>query len=444
VALLGAPASRLPGLPGWRADFANAPIEVLARRLSAIPGYALAGDPVPHGARNLSLRLRIRGSSLSLTVIAQLADGTFDFLSMGRNVGPGSVLLHARVPARWSGARVVSVRLQTPTGEGAATLTGDSRLGSLTASLAGGRTTVVTDLSRGWEAQQGATTRRAGASGIRLLYSLRGSLRATGTRRRQAGAAEPVPAMVSPDVAAQASGGDLLLRLDSGATIGVRPIARARLFPGMTGSFAVADAGRLFRAINAETPGSALPNEVWLRLRPGADEPAVLRALGSPPFRLASAASRSGIERALEDDPLSRSVVWALLAASVLGLALGALGLVLSVAAELGDESGELRELEALGLRPRALRRQIRLRAALVAGIAVFFGLAGGVGLTRLITELVTVTANATRPVPPLTAVQPWGQTLVLLAAVTFALAGIVAVQTRRAFRGPAAGRLHG
>jgi FtsX-like permease family len=339
---------------------------------------------------------------------------------------------------------VVAVRLQTPTGEGAATLTGDSTLGPLTASLVGGRTRVITDFARGWEAQQGANVGRDRANGTTLLYSLRGSLQATGARRRQAGAGEPVPALVSPDVAAQASGRELLLRLDSGATITVRPIARAHLFPGTTGSFAVADAGRLFRAINAETPGTAPPNEVWLGLGPGADQAQLLRTLHSPPFRLASATTRSGFERALKDDPLSQSVVWALIVASVLGLALGALALALTVAVELADESGELRELEALGLRPRALRRQLRLRAALLAAIALLFGLAGGVALTRLITELIAVTANATRPVPPLIAVQPWGQTLLLLGAVAVALIIVVAAQTRRAFRGPTAGRLHG
>jgi hypothetical protein len=444
VALLGVPAARLPDLPGWRADFADAPIGTLAARLTPLGGYTFAGDPVPRGARRLSLPVTIHGSSLSLTVIAQLTDGTFDFLSMGRNIGPGSLLLHADVPTTWGGARVVVVRLQTPTGEGAATLTGDTRLGQLTASVAGSTTHVVTDFSRGWEPQQGAITGRGGAGATTLLYSLRGSTRATGARRRQAGAGEPVPAIVSRDVAAQAGGRDLPLRLDSGATITIRPIARARLFPGTTSSFAVADAGRLFRAINAETPGSAPPNEVWLRLRSGADQRRLLRTLRSPPFRLATVTSGSGIERTLKDDPLSQGVVWALLAASVLGLALGALGLALTVAAELADESGELRELEALGLRPSALRRQIRLRATLLAAIALLFGLAGGVGLTRLITELVAVTANATRPVPPLVAVQPWGQTLLLLAAVSIALAGVVALQTRRAFRGPTAGRLHG
>lgn len=447
VQLLGVPAADLSDLSGWRPDFSPTPIATLARHLGGIGGYALAGDPVPPGARALSLPVRISGTSLSLTVIAQLADGTFELLSMGRNVEPGSVRLRGRLGRRWNGARVVAVRLETPPGEGAATLTGESRLGRLTASVPGPGRRTVTDFRHGWEAQQGAVVRPDGRAGTRVLYSLRGSLRATGVRRRQAGAGQPVPAIVSPDVAAQASGGDVLLRLDSGTTITVRPVGRARLFPGTVqarGSFAVADAGRLFRAINAERPGSVLPDEVWLRLRRGADESPTLRALRSGPFRLARVTTRRGVQDALTADPLSESVVWALLVAAVLGLALGALGLALTVAAELSDESGELRELEAIGLRPRALRRQIRLRAALLAALALLFGLAGGVGLTRLITDLVAVSASATRPTPPLLAIQPWGQTALLLAAVAVLLAAAVAVQTRRAFRGPTAGRLHG
>jgi hypothetical protein len=104
VALLGVP----PLGPSWmRADFARERIGALVGRLAPIGGYALAGDPLPRGARRLSLPLTIRGSALSLTIVAQLADGTFELPTVGRNVGPGSLLLRARVPTTWRRARVL-------------------------------------------------------------------------------------------------------------------------------------------------------------------------------------------------------------------------------------------------------------------------------------------------------------------------------------------------
>ena len=128
---------------------------------------------------------------------------------------------------------------------------------------------------------------------------------------------------------------------------------------------------------------------------------------------------------------------------AALGLAVS--GLVLAIRADLRDDRGELSDLEAQGATPALLRRGVTARAALVAAIGVLGGVVGGALLALLVTRVVSVTARATAPEPPLvTTVDP----LVLAAAaVAFAAsaATLVLLTTRRAFsepRGP--GRIGG
>ena len=124
--------------------------------------------------------------------------------------------------------------------------------------------------------------------------------------------------------------------------------------------------------------------------------------------------------------------------ASVTALVLALLGLVLGVVSERRDEAADLFDLEAQGLPPASLRRQLRLRA-LVVGVS---GAAGGV-LTALVLSLLVVgfvelTANAGVPNPPLELSVDW--TVVLLAALVASVvaAALVAIVTARGFRAAA------
>jgi hypothetical protein len=274
---------------------------------------------------------------------------------------------------------------------------------------------------------------------------LGGAITATGLQPTQPAAREPVPAVVSPDLASQAqSDGELPLDLVVGPSVRLKVVGVADHFPATAdGPFAITDLARLYADLNTKSPGAAAPNEVWLKLRRGSSEDRVVRLLDQPPFRPLSIISRNGLRRERARDPISQGSVWALLVASALGLALGATGVGLLVASELHDGRGELRDLEALGLTPRELRRQVRLRAVLAATLALAFGLAGGVALTHLFTGLVALAANGTDPTPPLVAVDPWAQVAAALALIALALAAVIAAQTHSAFRGDSVGRLN-
>ena len=106
------------------------------------------------------------------------------------------------------------------------------------------------------------------------------------------------------------------------------------------------------------------------------------------------------------------------------------------------DESGELFDLETQGAGPPLLRGHLRLRSLGVAAFGLVGGLVTGVVLSALVVDLVTVTANAGSPQPPLRLAVGWPVVLLALAAYAVLAAGLVALITRSAFRARSAGRL--
>jgi CDP-diglyceride synthetase len=87
------------------------------------------------------------------------------------------------------------------------------------------------------------------------------------------------------------------------------------------------------------------------------------------------------------------------------------------------------------------LRAHLRLRSALVTTVGVLGGLATGAILAALIVALVTLTAAAGNPEPPLLLDVDW--TIVALGLVIFLVVttALVGITTRQAFRAEVAGR---
>ena len=131
-----------------------------------------------------------------------------------------------------------------------------------------------------------------------------------------------------------------------------------------------------------------------------------------------------------------------LLATAAAALALALVGLVLGLVADMRDESGELFDLEAQGAGPPLLRRHLRLRALAVAAFGLLGGVVTGAVLSALVVDLVTVTANAGTPQPPLRLAVGWPVVLLALAAYALLAVALVALVTSRAFRARSAGRL--
>jgi ABC-type lipoprotein release transport system permease subunit len=124
--------------------------------------------------------------------------------------------------------------------------------------------------------------------------------------------------------------------------------------------------------------------------------------------------------------------------ASVTALVLALLGLVLGAVSERRDEAADLFDLEAQGLPPASLRRQLRLRALIVAVSGVAGGVLTALVLSLLVVGFVQLTANAGVPNPPLELSLDWPAVVLAALAAAFLAAALVAVVTARGFRGAA------
>jgi hypothetical protein len=155
-------------------------------------------------------------------------------------------------------------------------------------------------------------------------------------------------------------------------------------------------------------------------------------------------ATRSSLEAELEHDPLARGTVLALTATAIVAFGLALVGIVLLVRGDIGDERGELFDLEAQGADPDLLKFHLRGRAALVVALGMVAGLVTGAALTGLVVAVVTVTAGGTGGVPPLELVLDWRGWAAAAALFAALVGGVVALTTRQAFAAPVPRRAGG
>jgi hypothetical protein len=455
VALLGLPARQLDRLPAVRRALGEG-TRRLARDLMPGRGLALAGARIPPGARWLRIRAAITGSAALLELPVQRPDGRFQRLTLVptggglRELRGGNQALEARLPRGVAGGRVLGVEVTIPLGFAITESVGTVRLGALDALGPGAVRTRVTDFRGGaWTPSRGSRLEPAPGGAAQLRYETSGAQGIAAVRARQPGGTAPLPAVVSPALADEA-GPDGILPVQLGSGEPVR-LAVTRVVDGLptTGRrFALVDVARLHADLNAEGPGAAVPNEAWLTLKDPGDESKVRAALAAPGsaghFREPQIASRAVRTHAIRADAFSRSALGALRIAAALALAIAVLGLVLAVRTALRDEAAELVELEALGVAPAALRRQLRLGGALLGAAGLVFGVAGAIALTETFGSLVRLSADARDPLPALLPGVAWVAAGAALAVVIVTGASALALITWRGLAGPAAGRLGG
>ena len=440
VTLLGIPAGDLTRLR-WRSDFASESPHALAGELGG-PPISLQGTRIPAGAREFRLPVTIRGDSIHLSANVRTRDGRFIVLDLGEpdNTGRPAVA-HAPIPPAGRGGLLVGLVVEFSRAEafGAAHRSAEKaptfavfRAGVLhlrrpEVSGAGGTRTLPVDY-RHWVGPSGtrAPTATAGSLALRYLLTQEQVFR---LRPAQPTDAAPVAIIASPSLA-HAIGTATLPLFVGPASVNVRVAGTARRFPTTSGDFAVFDRSRLETALNASVPGSAVADEAWVSGAPGLS--AQLARDPPTPVRITS---RRTVEQELRSDPLAHGSLLVLAAAALLALALSLVGLALTVAVELRDESGELFDLETQGMGPGALRHQVRLRAGAVLLAGLVGGLLLGAVLALAVLKALAVSANSTTPVPPLVLAPDWPLLVVgfvLFAALAF---GLVALLTRAAFR---------
>jgi hypothetical protein len=425
VTVLGVPGEALRAMPLWRGDWGTSK-----------KGLATAVEPdAPTEFRGVTLhgtalRLAVGPSLLSYRATVEQRDGTFRVVELGAADARRPSILSAPLSAPARGGRLVALTLVPPRIIERGSDAGVALRGTTTVRLLGGSLA-------GWLGENGVTVGEGASTGmLRFDYAVTPQRQAR-LRARQPTDDSPPPVAVTPDLAELAGGvgGRLPLRI-AGADVVVRVAVVVDRVPGTRGTAVLGDRAALSTAVDAAAPGAAGVSEVWLDASSGRDEDVAV-ALSRPPFSALATTSREALERDAKRDPLGHGTLLALAAAALAALALAAAGLALAIRADLRDDRGELTDLEAQGATPGLLRRVVAARAALVALVGAAAGVAAGIALAFLVTRVVSVTARADAPEPPLaTTIDPL---TVAVAAVLFAAAAVtlVALTTRRAFADP-------
>jgi hypothetical protein len=432
IAVLGLDPETLEGIGGWRGDFASHSPGRLARMIAWHGPVGLRGARLPPGATRLTLPVRVGGTEIGVVAIVR-HNGAFTPFSLGQTHGSRLQRLARTIPKPARGGTLVAFRFVPPPrllehgGDQGGAAVGTGFFGR---PLAG--STPITDYT-GWRGTAGLQ-RLTRNQGVRFGLALSPQVD-TYLRPRQPTDGRTLPAVVSPRLGAIAGRNGVFGAEVAGQGLLFRAVAVARRFPSTlstdTTDFIVADRDALVTALNASQPGSGFPTELWIDSK----RPGLAERLRRPPFDVLSVASRGSLERRLRQDPVARAAVAMLEAASITALLLALVGLGLGVVAERRDEAADLFDLEAQGLAPASLRRQLRLRALVVAAGGVVGGVLTALVLSVLVVGFVELTANAGVPDPPLVIAVDWP--VVLLSALVAAiLAGVLVVfLTGRAFR---------
>ncbi len=416
VTMLGLPPASLPLLRGWRADASSTDVSALARAIEVDGAFAVPGHQLPATVTTLRIELTHSGDPVDLWAIIETANGDAARVLLGTARFPSDTL-STPIPAAAVGGRITAILV----GEGRLIAGQDhpAKLAKATLSFSG------------LDGLIDARPIDVQANGINVDV-IRGPLATDNL---------VLPAIVSPDIAALAArspDGVVPMTLGGRALTRIRVVGVANRFPTLLDadrSFAVVAIDPFVTALDGAAPGAGHPDEAWIRVDDPARVADTIATLRQPPFRRMSILDRRDIAAQALADPFSTSILTAFAAAAIAGLVLAALGLALGTAADLGDETGELRDLEAQGLGPRALRRQVGIRTGLLAVGGVVSGLLVGIALTAIVTGRIGVTADVATPVPPLALILPWGTIAIAVAIPLLGAAALAWLAGARAFR---------
>jgi hypothetical protein len=420
LTLLGVPADRIHELDGWRDRFSPLSRGELVDRIEPAAPPALRGAPLPADASELALPYELRGGAVALTAVVLRPDGLFTRIGLG-TASRRNGTLRAAIPPDTHRGRVVALELSRAfSAEGHGDFARVDGVLTLAPLLAGG--SPITNYS-GWVGFDNVE-----ATGTRLRFLLSNEAANPRFQPVQATDSQPPAVVATPGLVASAgSGGIIPLRLPGGV-VPVRVVGTIKRFPSVSGEFALGDERSLFVALNSANPGTAVPNELWLG---GPDE--LGAKLERPPFAALSVSSRAALENRLRADPLARGSLAALTGAAIVAFLLALVGLAVLLAGDARDERRELFDLETQGAGPGTLRRHLRLRAVLVAGLGLLGGLIAAALLAVLAVDLVTLTAGASLPEPPLAISVNWALVALACAAYGVLTVALVALSTRRA-----------
>jgi hypothetical protein len=415
VDILGIDPDVLPTLPGWRADFSTTPVDELAGRLhvDAPPaGWGVGGHRLPAGAPELDLRMRYSGEPLRLDAVVWTADGDSTRIPMGTLLD-GMTRVTAPLPKSAVGGVLTTLLFY------------NDRI------VAGsGHQHGVFRSTVSFEGLDGLVDDRA----IPLEVF---TVSAVIIKAPQPTDGVVLPAVVSPDLAAEARpDGTLDLHLGSG-TIPIRIVGTADRAPTVVDPdprFVIVPLDPFLVAVASAVPGSGRPSEMWLSVPDPTRQVEVRAALAKPPFRFAQVTARADLVAEQAADPLTQAIVWAQVVAALAGLALSVAALVIGAVTDLRDEKGELADLEAQGVPPSSLRWHALARSAWLVIGGSLAGLLAGLALAVVVTGALAIDAGGQLPIPPLVVVLPPVEIAAVVGGVVAIVLGAVALLAARTY----------
>lgn len=406
----------LTDLASWRSDFSDVARDVLARRLE-LPeppgGWRMSGHRLADGEPGLSLDVAYEGDPLKLDAIVATDGGDVASVPIGV-ISDGMTGISADLPVEARGGVLTALIFRHDRMIQGAGHEHDVR-----------RATVV------FSGLDGLT----GNAPIELeVFTVSTVI----VRAPQVTDEIALPAIVSPDLAAVAEAdGSLALHVANNEVIPLRIVATALRAPTLVDPaprFVILPLDPFLVALGNAVPGSGRPSEMWI----GSTSPErlveVRARLADPPFRFAEVRARTDLVDASAGDPLSQSILSALLAAALIGLALSVGGLLLGATSDLRDETGQLADLETQGMTPSMLRWQVLARTGWLAVAGGVAGVAVGVVLAVLVTVVLALTPEGVVPIPPLTPVVPVAPIAVAAIGVVGFVLVVVGVLVARTF----------
>jgi hypothetical protein len=418
---LGLPPGAVRTVGGWRSDFASKPLSNLASAITPRGNVALRTTALPRG-RQFTLPARARGDDVGVRAIFRSRLGDYQSVSLGQTHGARQVLLHGRIP--FPGGTLAQLKLDIPSSG----LHGSANGGIGIQPSAKGIVSFGTPRVNGkpvaapfrdWLGT-GGVSGDAGRLGYVLTPDQDGTF-----RPRQPTDGVALPVLATQAVAAEAGPNGIIPLQIEGEQIPARIVGVVHRFPSIVGDAVIADGQQAATALDTRSPGLGTIDELWVKT-PAADEPSAAAKLARAPFTQLTVQSQATTLAQLQADPLARGSLITLAGVAAVALLLALVGLLLVVAGDVRDDRGDLFDLEAQGASPSTIRAHLRLRALLVGVFGVLGGVALGAILTSLVIALVSVTAGAARPEPPLRLV--WDVPLLLLAATAYVLLAAVLV----------------
>jgi hypothetical protein len=416
---LGLPS--LSGVGGWRDDFASRPLSDLGGAIAPHADTSIRTLTLPAG-RQFTLPVRAHsGDDVGVRAFFRSPYGDYIAVSLGQTHGGRRVVLHGRIP--FPHARLGELELDILNDgrltANAGTGVQPSAKGLLTLGTPAVNGVAVTGALRAWVGTGGVS-----GSARKLGYVLTPD-RIGVFRPHQPTDGHVLRVLATPHVAAAAGPNGIIPLQVEGELVPARIVGVVQRFPSIVGDAVIADRVTASTLLDTRSPGLGVVDEVWTS--------------HAPTTRALSVASRADTLARLQADPLARGALLTLAGTAAVALLLALVGLLLSVVGDVRDDRGELFDLEAQGASPATIRAHLRLRALLVAVFGVVGGIALGAVLSVLVISLVSVTAGAAEPEPPLRL--SLDVPLLLAAAVLYVLLAALLVGLATSLRGRAPSR---